>query len=200
MNCATTEAPMDSLAAIELVAGWLDGVDVSSVPTRVAKEHRALRRHNQTSVDPDITVLTSSERWIFCVHEAAHAVTHHFFGAEVLRAMVYSSGGGFVEHLQGTEDALGAAVGMLSGIMAELSLGVDSTRQFVLSHSTDVLETAHMIAQMPADLGADNMAVATLAGATVQSRWTEINRVAESLRGSRTLVGPEIAALCGPAH
>lgn len=173
--------------AIDLVTGWLDVIHLESAPARVAEDLASFHRREAGTLHGTDT--QSGSRGRVSLHEAAHAVAGHLWGATVSRVAVWSDGKGAVwsEH---PPDAIGRVVELLAGPFSELFVGADRTRQFGLAHSSDILDAAVVIQSTSFDY----RTAATIAAITVNGQWDAIFRVALALQECGELSGAEIAA------
>jgi hypothetical protein len=178
---------MNLREAVELVAGWLDCVHIETAPKRVAE---AQQEFSRSSVETLHSIPGTNCR--ASLHEASHAVIGYLFGDEIIRAEVRADGSGAVASNPATQ--LGHVIGTLAGPFSELMIGADTQRRFALAHSSDVLDAATHIAQMPS---MSNRAAAAVAGCSVSENWQLILRVAAALQENGELDGASIAALCG---
>jgi hypothetical protein len=184
---------------IELVASWIDGVDIETAPGRIA----AFQSQNFAKEALGLTAAGGQvERAAW--HESAHSVTAHRLGLDVGRACVRADGSGSAAYTASEARAdtlLATVIASLAGIFGELLIGADHRRQFELAHGCDILSARVGITECKTHAPnwiLESRTFAVLACCTVVSSWQEIARVARALRLCGELDGAAVRALCGP--
>lgn len=195
---------MELFAQVDLLAGWLAGVDVATDEARgrvTARVAEAVERWQSPLTTSGPT--TEAELLRASLHEAAHAITGVLCGVDVTGILLRTDGtGGFTFNADANELSSLTLASLiqtdLAGAAAELVFGVDERRAFSLSHSPDLLTAATRFARLRAP-GQDEWQPRTLAAitlATVHTHWGAVQRIAACLRAVGSLSGEEIRAMC----
>lgn len=186
---------MDIDTSIDLIAQWLEAVDVTTAGARVAE---AQARHHAKSAVFREPLSTDAAR-----HEAAHAITACQLGLRVDYVRVLEDGSGCAAYEADPTSPvamLARVVADLAGISGELlEDDVHPWRRTRLAESCDVL-----VARLNADVcqslvpawQLSHRFFAMMSCAVVLSNIDLIAKVAQALRTCGCLDGPRIAALC----
>lgn len=191
---------MDQIRAnADLVAAWLDGIDIKSAPQRIAAmQEDSLSKGTQSRAVPAWQIERAA------LHEAAHSVVACKLGLEVGRACVRADASGFavydVDEMQ-PESMLFEAIAGLAGVCFEiLTWRVSRERQWQLQYSCDVLAarlSAEAFRALAPSWTLSNHTLVALAFYTVRSNLPQIERVASVIKHSGEIDGATVRALCG---
>jgi hypothetical protein len=181
---------------IELVASWIDSVDIATAPARMVEN----QAHNADKETGGLTAAGGQiERTAW--HESSHAVVAHKLSLNVTRVCCRADGSGSAAYEASEargDTILALVVATLAGIFGELLIGTDQRRKFELAHSNDVLSARLSIEAFAPGWRFASRTYAIFACCVDLSCWSEIARVAGALRLCGELDGASVRALCEP--
>jgi hypothetical protein len=186
----------------QCIANWLEAVDLTSAPTRIAM----MQEENSSKHTMALVAAGGGAVERAALHESAHAVVANQLGLNVVHTCVRAdaSGSAAYEAAETTPDTLlSMAIASLAGVALELLIGCDHCRQFELANGHDVMSARMSIGEVLAhapDWSLNSRHFAILAVCSVEMNLDLIHRVAGALRSCRELDGAAIEALCGLAH